>query len=492
MRNTGIFDWGTLDAITGASQIDEQAFQQFDPSSLGLPFLLSSSTPGPTSMGNAANNPPDGQYVIKHGYYGGASQTGEVSQELRYSSPQDQRLRYGAGGFFDSESRIEFSGASVSSAGIPAGQELYSAFGSAFPISLFETPNGSVENYNKDIHVTDEEAAFANGEFDILPNLTVSTQYRYTWSLQQFTPLALDGEPGVAYPEGGHIKEANQYFSTNESLRWFPIPNQMLYFAFANGVKPGGFNGASTVVSDESFGPETDLNYEGGVKTNLLENTLQLDAAVYHIDTQNVQAYGPGSDPTNPATVIKNFGATSNTGFEVDARARPTDSLVVTGGFSYTNPTFNSNSYDLSDTSYCALIGTSCTSKEVLHNGLKQIPIAGNAVPYTSKYTISATAEYDYLLAEQYPSYFRLDYAYRSSEYTDAAQFTSIGAASDLDFFAGVSKGRYTLSAYVKNITNDTTPVDAPYEVQLNAFQNVPVAILSEGRTFAFTVAGHF
>jgi hypothetical protein len=26
----------------------------------------------------------------------------------------------------------------------------------------------------------------------------------------------------------------------------------------------------------------------------------------------------------------------------------------------------------------------------------------------------------------------------------------------------------------------------------LSAFQNVPVAILSEGRTFAFTVAAHF
>jgi iron complex outermembrane receptor protein len=492
MRNTGTFNWGAIDAITGASQIDEQAFQQFDPSSLGLPFLLASSALGPNSFGNVANNPPDGGYLLKHGYYGGASQTGEVSQELRYSSPQDLPFRYGAGGFFDSESRIEFSGASVSSAGIPAGQELYSAFGQYFPITLFETPNGSVENYNKDIHVSDEEAAFANGEYDILPNLTASAQYRYTWSLQQFTPLALDGEPGVADPEGGHITEANQYFSTNESLRWFPIPNQMLYFAFANGVKPGGFNGASTVVADETFGPETDVNFEGGFKTSLLNNQLQLDGAAYHIDTQNVQSYGPGSDPTNPATVIKNFGKTSNTGFEVDVRALPIDSLVVTGGFSYTNPTFNPGSYDLSDTSYCALIGPSCTSTEVLYKGLKQIPIAGNTVPYTSKYTFSATAEYDYLVLDQYPAFVRADYSYRSSEYTDAAQFTSIGDASDLDFFTGISKGRYSLSAYVKNITNDTTPVDAPYEVQLNNFQNDPVAILSPGRTFAFTVAAKF
>jgi iron complex outermembrane receptor protein len=491
MNNTLTYDWGNISAITGASQIDEQAFQQFDPTSLGLPFLLASTTPVPPNT-NPANDPPDGQYVIKHGYYGGASDTAEVSQELRFSSPENQRFRYGAGGFFDSETRLEYTGASVSDSGIPAGQELYSAFGQFFPISLFETSDGSVQNYNKDIHVSDEEAAFANGEFDILPNLTASAQYRYTWSLQQFTSLALDGEPGVPDPSGGHITEANQYFSTNESLRWFPVPNQMLYFAFANGVKPGGFNGASSVIADETFGPETDLNYEGGFKLNLLENQLQLDAAAYHIDTTNVQAYGPGSDPTNPATVIKNFGKTSNTGFEIDVRGRPTDSLILTGGFSYTNPTFNPGSYDATDTSYCALIGPSCTSKEVTVKGLKQIPIGGNAVPFTSKYTLSATAEYDYLLLNQYPAYVRMDYAFRSPEFTDPAEFTSIGPASDLDFFTGVSKGRYTVSAYVKNITNDTTPVDAPYEVQLSAFQNVPVAILSEGRTFAFTVAAHF
>jgi iron complex outermembrane receptor protein len=484
MRNTAAFDWGTIDSISGASQIDEQAFQQFDPSSLGLPFLL--------ATGTSPAAPPNGNVVTKHGYYGGASQTGEVSEELRYTSPQNQPIRYGAGGFFDSESRLEYTGAAVADTGIPPGQELYSVFGAfGFPITLFETPDGAVENYNKDIHVTDEEAAFANAEADILPNLTLSTEYRYTWSLQQFTPITLDGEPGVTYPEGPHLTEANQYFSTNEALRWTPIPNEMLYFAFANGVKPGGFNGASSVKADETFGPETDLNYEGGAKTSLLNNQLQLDAAVYHIDTENVQAYGPGSDPTNPATVIKNYGATSNTGFEVDARALPVDGLILTGGVSYTNPTFNPGSYDLSDSSYCALI-TGCAATEVLHNGLKQIPIAGNSVPYTSKFTISATAEYDFLVMDKYPAYTRLDYAYRSSEYTDAAQFTSIGPASDLDFFAGISRGPYTLSAYVKNITNDTTPVDAPYEVQLSAFQNVPVAILSEGRTFAFTIAASF
>jgi len=48
------------------------------------------------------------------------------------------------------------------------------------------------------------------------------------------------------------------------------------------------------------------------------------------------------------------------------------------------------------------------------------------------------------------------------------------------------------LEAYVKNLTNDETPTDAPYNVQLSNFQNVPTVDLPEGRTFAFTIAAKF
>jgi outer membrane receptor protein involved in Fe transport len=270
------------------------------------------------------------------------------------------------------------------------------------------------------------------------------------------------------------------------------MPDEMVYFAFANGIKPGGFNGASTVKADDSFGPESDLNFEGGAKTSLFQNRLQLDGAVYHIDTQNVQIYSPSSDPTNPATVIKNFGQTSNTGFEIDARALPMDGLTLNAGFNYNNPTFNPGTNDYADTSYCALVASCVPRIKSLKSGLTYIPISGNSLPYSSKYTLSAALEYDFLVMDEFPAYVRGDASYKSSEYTDPAELTSIGAGTTVDLFAGISKGRYSLEAYVKNITNDETPTDAPYNVQLSAFQNVPTVDLPEGRTIAFTVAAKF
>jgi iron complex outermembrane receptor protein len=490
MRNTATFDWGKIDSITGVTKVSEQAFQIFDASSLGRPYLLAN---GSATNPADAGNPPNGGMIDEHEFYGSGNDTSNFSEELRFSSPQDQRLRYGFGGYYYRERRVQISAASLETVGVPAGQQLWSNYGAyGIPLSIWETPYGSVgSNINVAHQLFVESSGFANGEFDILPNLTIASEYRYTDSLQQFVAVQNQYDPGIVDPLGSHISQTNQYFNTNESIRWLPIPTATLYFAFANGTKPGGFNGASTVVADEAFGPETDTSFEGGAKTTWLENRLQLNVAAYHIDTANVQSYGPSSDPKNAATVIKNFGMSSNTGFEADVRGKPTDDTILTLGFNYNDPTFNPGSYDLADTSYCALL-PSCLKTEVLKGVHEEIPIAGNAVPFSPKVTLTATAEYDYELYDIYKGFARFNYSFRSAEFTNAAQLNSIGPNSNLDFYTGISRGPYSVSAYVKNITDNRTPVDFDYQVQLEYFQNVPVVILPPGRTFAFTFGVHF
>ncbi len=473
MNNEATFDWGTLAAITGASQVDESAIQPFDASSLGQPYqLANAATPGT----------PNGNYVLEHGYYGSGSNTGNFSQEVRINSPADLPYRVGAGGFFYDEARTDVGAAAITDGNIPTGQVFYTGnFGSP---ATFATPTGSVgPNVNSDKHETNEEAGFANAELDILPNLTASTQYRYTWYNQQF------GITNNEYtgPGGPTFHSAEQFFATNEALRWFPIPNQMLYFAFANGVKPGGFNN-SAPPSQAAFGPESDVSFEGGFKTQLFDNMLQLDAAAYHVDVNNLQLYVPLASGSE---YILGEGKTGNTGFEVDARAMPVDGLTITGGFNYNNATFNSGSYDAADAYNCAEL-PACLAKEKTVGGLLEEPVGGNQVPLTSKYTFSIDTEYDFIVANQYPAYVRGDLSYKSSQFTDPSNLTSIGDQTFLDLFAGISRGPYTLSAYVKNVTNDESANFFQYDSTLNYFSKQPTVTLNQGRTFAFTVAAKF
>jgi iron complex outermembrane receptor protein len=504
-----VYDWGTLSSTTGASQIDERAYQQFDAGSNGSLFLL---VPDAEALSTATEIPPSSaatspgnKYAYLNAFYGGGSNTGNFSQEFRYTSPQAQPIRYGAGGSFYSETRFASTDASFADGSVPAGYQVYSPFNSEYApygindTATWGTSNGQPgPNYNLSIETTDEESGFANVEADLIPTVTVSSEYRYTWSLENFSEIYNQYDDGKEYPDadGDHIHKAAQYFTSNEAIKWNFMPQDMVYFAFANGVKPGGFNGASTTAADASFGPETDLNYEGGIKSTVLDNRLQLDAAVYHIDTQGLQAYGPGSDPTNVATVIKNYGATTNTGFEIDARALPIDGLTVTGGFNYNNPTFVAGTYDEAD--YQCFSIPSCDAKEVLHpvdGGKAEIyglPEGGGAVQYSPKYTFSGTFEYDWTVLDQFPAYVRGDVSYKSSVYTNEAELESLPGAFNGDVFAGISKDKYTLSVYVKNISNDETPSEYQSQVQLSNFQNVGTVDLPDGRTFAFTIAAKF
>jgi iron complex outermembrane receptor protein len=473
VNNTASFDWGTLAAITGASQVDESAIQPFDASSLGQAYqLANAATPG---MAN-------GNFVLEHAYYGSASNTGNFSQELRYNSPADLPLRVGAGGFFYDEARTDVGAASVTDGDLPPGQVFFTGnFGSP---AIFATPNGSVgPNVNSDKHETNEEAAFGSAELDILPNLTASTQYRYTWYNQQY------GITNNEYtgPGGPTFHSAEQFFATNEALRWFPVPHQMLYFAFANGVKPGGFNN-SAPAGGNAFGPESDVSFEGGFKSQLFNNMLQLDAAAYHVDVSNLQLYVPQA---NGSEYILGEGKTGNTGFEIDARAMPVDGLTITGGFNYNNPTFNPGSFDAADAYNCLEL-PACAATEKTVGGLEEQPVGGNHVPLTSQYTFSIATEYDFLVAQQYPAYVRGDLSYKSSQYTDPSNLTSIGDQTFLDLFAGISRGRYTLSAYVKNVTNDQSANFFQYDSTLDYFSKQPTVTLNQGRTFAFTVAAKF
>jgi hypothetical protein len=452
--------------------VDEQAIQLFDASSTGEPYQLANiATPGI----------PNGNFALEHSFYGSASNTGNLSEELRYSSPQNLPVRVGGGTFLFSETRFDKAAASLSGLNIPAGQTFYETFASP---NLFATPTGAVgPNVNADKHNTNEEAGFANIEADLLPNLTIASQYRYTFYHQNFRITSNE----YAGPGGAAYHSAEQYFATNESVRYFPIPNQMLYFAFANGEKPGGFNSGAP-VSQAAFGPESDLDFEGGFKTQFLANRLQVNATAYHVDVNNLQLYVPLADGTE---YILSQGKTQNTGVEVDVRALPVDGLTIGGGFNYNDPTFPAGQYDAADAYNCAELA-SCAATEKTVGGLLEEPVGGKTVPLSSKVTLSVEAEYDFLVLDKYPAYLRGDYSYKSSQFTDPSNLTSIGASSNVDVFAGVSRGPYTLSVYVKNLTDDESANFFQYDSTLDYFNKVPTATLNPGRTFAFTVAAKF
>ena len=64
----------------------------------------------------------------------------------------------------------------------------------------------------------------------------------------------------------------------------------MLYASYTEGYKAGGFNSAADDILAGPFDPEEVTNYELGMKSSWLDNTLRVNAAVFSYTYDNLQS----------------------------------------------------------------------------------------------------------------------------------------------------------------------------------------------------------
>jgi len=104
------------------------------------------------------------------------------------------------------------------------------------------------------------------------------------------------------------------------------------YFKVAEGWKAGGFNGegATAIELTTPYSEETVTSYELGVKSRLLEDRVQINAAVFQNDLQDMQI----SEYTFMYSSIKNANATIK-GFEVELVAALAEGLTVNANYGY-------------------------------------------------------------------------------------------------------------------------------------------------------------
>jgi len=154
-------------------------------------------------------------------------------------------------------------------------------------------------------------------------------------------------------------------FSPAESLwggriaaKYLLNSNTMAYASIARGYKAGGFNTDGTLDADlREFGEEFLIEYELGVKSNLLENKLHLKAALFHDDRHEQQVKSStGRIRANGSTefvdFIGNAAQGTNNGVEFEAVWYASEQLGLTASLGLLDATFdsfiNSENQDLS------------------------------------------------------------------------------------------------------------------------------------------------
>jgi outer membrane receptor protein involved in Fe transport len=316
-----------------------------------------------------------------------------MSHEIRLSSPDDWRLRFVTGAFYEKRELNDQTDWLYKS--LPECPDSGVSTGSCFlyldPTQSPKFQSASMNNRNRRNSSTGflddfqrtytQTALFASVDFDILDNLTLTLGTRYydisnemlganmgSFYCKVYSDTAFNagasgpcngttsgwgGAPGPA-PQGTHLDEQNPHkdsvdgFKSRANLTWKVTDDALLYATWSEGYRPGGFNrGSNCYLRDvdtgvkqwcvpKAYASDDLTNIEFGWKTMFFDRRLQFNGAIYNEKWKDVQTgiFAPQLGLGN-LTVGLNGPEYEVNGIEMQITAVPVDGLTVDAAASY-------------------------------------------------------------------------------------------------------------------------------------------------------------
>ena len=272
-------------------------------------------------------------------------------------------------------------------------------------------------------------------------------------------------EPALAPAVEVQADEGFSNISPQFSVAFRMRPDAMVYGSIGRGFKAGGFNPASP-PGFQSYGEEQTWNLEAGMKTVWAGGRVVANAAVFHIDWDDLQLNAP--DPRVPAQFyIANVGRASSQGFEVELNAQAAPGVNVFGALGFVDASFESGS---------------------ISSGVN---VGGNDIPNTPDYTATVGTQIAHAINAAYTGYGRLEVvAYGAFKYDDLNTAGQDSFALT-NIRAGVRRGRVFVEGWLKNAFDTKyVPVAFAFDPQLarSGFLGEPGA----PRTFGVTAGVAF
>jgi iron complex outermembrane receptor protein len=197
----------------------------------------------------------------------------QFSQEVRFAQDLD-KIGYTVGAYYFSEKvdRVETFDSSAM-IGIPgSSRPLWDASNDSESISVFGELNW---------YLTERTTLIAGG--------------RYTEDDKDFDVDASNPDILGFLVEPYSVKADDSWseFSPKLGVEFQASDDTLLYATWAEGYKSGGFNGlaASESAARTPFDSESVANYEVGIKADLLDKTLRVNAAIFYSDYSDLQNF---------------------------------------------------------------------------------------------------------------------------------------------------------------------------------------------------------
>lgn len=345
------------------------------------------------------------------------------TQELRFVSPEDQTVAWQVGGYFTSEtSLLTQTGAPIDT----ATNEIMTSFMPPYNLETLYAPTAYKEY-----------AVYGNLDYHILPTLDVTAGGRYSATYQSLIEhgYGIFGA-GQAVP---YTKSHEDVATYSVEASWHFLPENMVYVRTATGFSPGGPNLLSPTATflPKTYGSESTIDYEIGVKGSLLDDTLTYGVDAFYIDWHQIQA----SVIISGFSSIASIGDAHSRGFEWDFTYAPIDGLTLTWNGDYT---------------YADLAATTPISESIGAFG-------GDILPLVARWQTSGSVQYEQPVFADWSGFGSAAIRFtgdRQGDFNVGIFRPTLPAYTMLDFQLGLENDKYSAILYCKNCTNIITPSD--------------------------------
>ena len=349
-----------------------------------------------------------------------ADRTEKFSQEIRLTSPSNQRLEW-IGGLYYTREATNFAQTLTALDSTTGGPFL------GFPTSVLSAP---LLNPPTTFH---DYAGYLTLTYHFTPKFDLEAGGRYT---RETTDIPLSSATGLIAgaptPASSERDDATTFLA---SARYRVSGSQMVYARVASGFRPGGSNGVLPGVPP-TFGPDKTVNYELGYKGTYLDRRLELETALFYIDWTNIQL-----------TSLNEFSE----GFTVNGNKARSQGAQLSG------------QYLIGDGFSAQLSVTYADAAMVQAGPPSSGAAAGAPLPYANKWSGNFSLEKRFPITPRWQGSAQVIYNYFGDRY---GPFNSVVAPapqepqvfvpdySTVDFLAGIGDGRYAVNLFLRNLTN--------------------------------------
>tara|TARA_R110001592_G_scaffold363323_1_gene684013 strand:- start:114112 stop:116319 length:2208 start_codon:yes stop_codon:yes gene_type:complete len=283
-----------------------------------------------------------------------------LSQEFRLTSDLEGPLQYLAGLYYLRETNKRGNGTPFTF----LGQDILTVGTAALgpQLALIAAPGDYIAA--KSTWETEASAAFGQTTYSFNEEWLLTIGLRYTsenksidgYSIAESTAPAanIPGIPTfveiIATPGELDEKTGEDGFTWLVNLRYFVNADTMVFASAATGSKSGGFNSSPGEGVSGTFDEETTINYELGIKTQLLDNRLKLNATAFYSEFDDLQFLAQA--PQGAGTFISNAAKAQTQGFDLSFTALPLPNLILDGGLQYLDAEYSSGDLEAFDVVY--------------------------------------------------------------------------------------------------------------------------------------------